>query len=89
MGEAPGRSILGQLCEAHDHDRTLLHRRWAAVIVNIGSDITGTGRVDLDLGLAQVVCKIYGEHIESGFGSVVAEDFRVIEGRAGITIDRK
>lgn len=89
MSEAPGRAILGQLREADYRNRTLLNRLWSAMVVHIGGGVTGAGRVDLDPGLAQVIREGHGEHIQRRFGSVIAEDLRMVERRAGIAIDRE
>jgi hypothetical protein len=56
------------------------------MVVQIGNDVTKTGGVDLDLGLAQVTREAHGKNIQRRLRRVVGEDLRTVKGRAGIVL---
>lgn len=87
MDEAPGWPIVRKLGQANNRDGSLFQRLMPTMVVQVGRSIPGTGRVDLDRGLAQIIGQVDGEHIERCLRGVIGKNLGVVVRSVRIAIN--
>jgi hypothetical protein len=84
---AAGRAVVGLLREANNGDCALFDGLGAGVVVQVSCGEAGADRIDFDLRVTQLPGEVRSEHVQRGFGSVIAEGLDGIKRRGWIAVD--
>jgi hypothetical protein len=85
--EAAGGAVVGLLREANNGDCALFDDLGAGVAVEISCGEAGADGIDFDLRVTQFPGEVHGEHVQRGFGSVIAEGLDGVKRRGWIAVD--